>query len=113
MSARFARQISLAEIGTTGQAKIQASAVRAGRGDARALEVALDYLERAGAPLCESGRPLDVAETAVIEALAGRPELVEAAAFLAGSLAATERLAEAVGLEARVACWPSLFGGEP
>jgi hypothetical protein len=113
MSARFARQISLGEIGTTGQAQIEASVVRAGRGDARAMSVALDYLERAGVRTDEGGPALDVPGADALTALAGRPELVEAAAFLVGSLAATTHLAGLVGIDSRVARLPPLSPSEP
>ena len=113
MSARFARQISLGEIGTTGQAKIEASSVQAGTGDARAMSVALDYLERAGVRTDEDGPALDVLDADALATLAGRPELVEAAAFLVGSLAATTHLAGLVGIDSRVARIPSLSQSEP
>ena len=108
MSDRFARQVSLREIGTTGQARIGESIARAGHGDARAMAVALDYLERAGGRVHEAGVAVDVPDGAALERLAGRPELLEAAAFLMGSLAATARLGQVVGVESRVADVPPL-----
>jgi hypothetical protein len=97
-ASRHARQFSLAEIGTTGQARIEATRVRAGGGDARANEIALAYLERAGMRLAPDGEPIDVAE---VDRVAGVPALREAAAFLVGSLAATDAIARAAGAPAR------------
>jgi hypothetical protein len=99
---RWARHVSLAEIGTLGQAKLEAASVREGSGDVRALAVAMTYLERAGVR-CGDGEPLEVRSAAEIERIAGRPELSEAAAFLVGALAATERIATVVGAPARPA----------
>jgi len=98
---RWARHASLAEIGTTGQAKLEAARVRSGSGDVRALAVAMTYVERAGVQREASGTPLDVRSRAEIERIAGRPELIEAAAFLAGALAATERIASIADAPAR------------
>jgi hypothetical protein len=100
MSVRFARHVSLGEIGTTGQAKLEAASVQGGSGDPRALATAMTYLERAGAR-CGDGEPLDVRSTDEIARIAGRPELIEAAAFLAGALAATDRIVAIVGAPSR------------
>ncbi len=110
MSLRFARQYVLAEIGTVGQQRLEAARVRAGGGDPRALAVALAYVERAGVSLDEeTGDPLDVADASEVTRVAGAPDLEEAAAFLLGSLAATQRLATVAGASARpVAHVPAL-----
>jgi hypothetical protein len=97
---RYARQYTLAEIGTTGQARIEASQVQAGGGDPRATEIALDYIVRAGARLLASGEPVSVPSSETVAVIAGRPELREAAAFLAGALSATEHLARIAGVAA-------------
>jgi hypothetical protein len=108
MSARFARQVSLAEIGVWGQQRIEATRVRAGHGDPRAQATGVEYVTRAGGRVDEDGSPLDVPDAAELAAIAGRPELIEAAAFLAGSLAATHVIARAVGLDVRPCTIPSL-----
>jgi hypothetical protein len=106
---RYARQYVLPEIGTEGQARIEATRVRAGTGDARATEVALAYLTRAGASVGEDGAAITVPSTDRVAEIAGRSDLVEAAAFLAGALAATETLAGIAGASARpVTSVPSL-----
>ena len=51
--------VSLREIGTVGQARIEATAARVGSGDPRAAKVALDYLVRAGVTSSEAGDALD------------------------------------------------------
>jgi hypothetical protein len=98
---RYARQYTLAEIGTTGQSRLQSAVLAAGSGDARALAVALDYLARAGVRVDASGGPMDVPSSAEVARIAGRPELGEAAAFLVGALAATENIARITGAPAR------------
>ncbi|MFO0681677.1 MAG: hypothetical protein U0234_06485 [Sandaracinus sp.] len=113
MSLRFARQYVLEEIGTAGQARLEAASVRAGSGDARAHEIALAYVTRAGVAHDASGDPLDVATSDEIARVAGRPELEPAAAFLLGALAATERIAAIAGAPARkVGEVPALVGAE-
>ncbi len=97
---RHARQYVLREIGTDGQARIEAACVRAGDGDPRATEIALAYLERAGMRITTSGTAVLVASGAELARIAGRPELAEAAAFLAGALSATAHLARVAGVEA-------------
>jgi hypothetical protein len=109
MSERFARQYVLPEIGTSGQERIEAARVRPGDGDARATETALAYVVRAGARAADDGTPVATPSTADVERIAGRPDLVAAAAFLAGSLAATTTIAALAGAPARpVANVPSL-----
>lgn len=108
---RYARQYTLAEIGTTGQSRLEAASVRAGEGDPRAMEIALTYLERASVGRSEHGEPVRVVGSEEVSRIAGRPELVNAAAFLVGSLAATEHIVRIVGVQARgVAHVPTLSG---
>jgi hypothetical protein len=108
LDARFARHFSLAEIGTRGQARIAQSAVCAGTGDRDAIEVALTFLARAGMRVGAEGAPIGVPSTDEIARAAGRPELVEAATFLAGALAATARLGAVVGVRAATPVLPRL-----
>jgi hypothetical protein len=112
-----------------------------GGGDTRAAAVARDYLERAGLQLPDTTLPrsagvmptidaheataqgdleqphelaVAVADSTALQALAGRPELEEAAAALAGAFAAVEAIKSALGL-ARPATLPaelSLHGEE-
>jgi len=117
---RHARQLLLAEIGERGQERLCATRVRlTGDGDARAAAVARDYLERAGLQLIDvqeasahddgdASRELEVAiaDSGALQALAGRPELEEAAAALAGAFAAVEVIKSALGL-ARPATLPA------
>jgi hypothetical protein len=98
---RYARQYTLAEIGTTGQARLEAARVHASVGDARASAVALAYLSRAGVGIDASGIAVDVASSEEITRIAGKPELMEAASFLAGALAATDAIAKITGAPAR------------
>ncbi len=110
-SLRYARQYTLAEIGTVGQAKLEAARVHAGAGDSRASAVALAYLSRAGVGIDAAGIAVRVASQHEITRIAGRPELAEAAAFLAGALAATEAIAQITGAPARpVSHVPALTG---
>lgn len=108
---RYARQYVLAEIGTTGQARLRAAAITSGRGDARVAEIAERYVVRAGVGHDEAGHPLDVVPSEEVARVAGRPELAEAAAFLLGALAATAEIARIAGAPARaVADVPVLSG---
>lgn len=108
---RYARQYVLAEIGTGGQARLLAASTTAGRGDARAAEIAQRYVVGAGMRRDDAGLPLDVASPDEVARVAGRPELAEAAAFLLGALAATTEIARVTGAPARaVALVPTLSG---
>ncbi len=109
---RYVRQYVLAEIGTDGQRRIEVAEVRAGDGDPRALEVALSYLSRAGMKRNDDdGARIDVVASEEVARIAGRTELREAAAFLAGALAATAELARVVGVRAPpIARVPALTG---
>ena len=91
---RFARHLLLAEIGPAGQARLCAARVRiADEADARAARVARDYLERAGLEVdAAGGDAVEVARAEAVRALAGRAELEEAAAALAGAFAAVEAI---------------------
>jgi hypothetical protein len=100
---RYARQVLLTEVGLAGQARLLQAAVALPEGaDARAVELAADYLHRAGLRV----DPDAVTEVAVpgrdaVRALAGRPELHEAAAALAGAFAAVEAIKHALGVGKR------------
>lgn len=85
---RFARHLSLAEIGEEGQAKLCAARIDF-EGDARAVEVAREYARRAGMSI--GGAPI------AIEGVSD-----DASAFLAGALAATEAIKRALGVG-----WPA------
>src|SRR4051794_11672616 len=99
---RYARQLLLPEIGTHGQAQLCATRARLGSGDARARQVASNYLVRAGLQLMASddtvsaGIEIAVPDAARVEQLAGDPRLQEAAAWLAGSFAAVEAIKRVV-----------------
>jgi hypothetical protein len=109
---RHARQLLLAEIGERGQARLCATRVRlSGDGDLRAAAVARDYLERAGLQLMDAheasarsddeesrGLAVEIADSGALRALAGRPELEEAAAALVGAFAAVEAIKGALDL---------------
>jgi hypothetical protein len=94
----FARQILLREIGEEGQARLCAARVWL-EGDPRAVEVARDYLERAGVTVAPDGVAL------LIEGAAGRDD---AAAVLAGAFTAVEAIKAIVGAGA-----PARLRGEP
>jgi hypothetical protein len=87
---RYARQISLAEIGVRGQEALCAMHARV-IGDERAASVAREYLVRAGVSAGD-GASIDAGSSDEIDRIAGRPELREAAAFLMGSIAALEAI---------------------
>lgn len=94
---RYARHLLLAEVGEAGQASLAAREV-AVRGDARAAEVAAMYLSRAGVRVGPSAaHVLDVGSSGRVAALAARPGLGEAAAFLAGAFAAVEEIKRTIG----------------
>jgi hypothetical protein len=114
---RHARQLLLAEIGERGQERLCATRVLLSPGaDPRATEVTRDYLERAGVQVIAAPAPgsedrpfeLEVASAAAVRALAGRPDLDEAAAALAGAFAAVEAIKRALGLSQRAALPPVL-----
>ncbi len=98
---RHARQLLLPEIGEVGQAFLSAHAVAVPGGPAG--EVAAEYLRRAGvhAAVTESAPGAEELEALAPErvaALAGRPELEAAAAFLAGAFTAVEEMKRALGV---------------
>jgi hypothetical protein len=84
--ARFARQISLPEIGEPGQLRLGETRVRCGD------PVAALYLERAGLDVIDA--PDQVPR---LHVQAGEPALHEAAAFLSGALTAVEAIKTALG----------------
>ncbi|MFI5307838.1 MAG: hypothetical protein ACHQ53_10820 [Polyangiales bacterium] len=116
---RYARHLLLPEIGADGQARLCAASVRfPGSADVRASDVARVYLERAGIDV----RPADaenatlaraVPATREVQAIAGAPDLVEAAAALCGALAAVEVIKAELGI-GRAAGLPAVvLSGEP
>jgi hypothetical protein len=100
--ALYARHLLLPEIGLPGQERLLAASVSwPAAGDVVAGAVARTYAQRAG--LCEAENsdfeaPLATAEE--VAALAGRPELMQAAGALAGAVAAVESLKRALSLGA-------------
>jgi len=110
---RYARHLLLAEVGEPGQARLCAHEVRVS-GDERATEIATLYLSRAGVAVRESAPEAATApSSAEVAALAGRPELREAAAFLAGAFTAVEEIKRALGVGTRGALPSRLSSGEP
>ena len=102
---RYARQVLLTEIGLAGQARLLQAAVSLPQGaDARAAELAADYLQRAGLRVDqEAGAEVALPVGDAVRALAGRPELYEAAAALSGAFAAVEAIKHALGVGQRAA----------
>lgn len=95
MNPRYARHVSLPEIGEAGQARLSAARVVL-RGDPRAAAIARVYLERAGVSVSDGDTGEgDLVELA--EVRAGRPELEAAARFLAGAWTAVEAIKATVG----------------
>lgn len=84
--ARFARQISLPEIGEQGQLRLGETRVRCGD------PTAALYLERAGLDVLEAAD-----EAPRLHVQAGDPVLHEAAVFLSGALTAVEAIKVALG----------------
>jgi hypothetical protein len=102
---RYARHLLLAEIGPAGQARLCSARVRvAAASDPRAAHATREYLERAGLVLQvdASGAAATVdmlpVDAAAVRALAGRAELDEAAAALAGAFAAVETIKAVLGV---------------
>lgn len=87
--ARFARQISLPEIGEQGQLRLSQARVTC------QSAVTAMYLERAGVEVARAVGGESAQATAVE---AGDPALREAAAFLSGALGAVEALKSALGV---------------
>ena len=96
---RYARQISLPEVGEDGQERLLRSSFRRDpQADTTAEAIAIDYLKRAGLKESDSGRALAVATPDAVDRIADEPALREAAATVAGAFAAVEHLKEALGL---------------
>ncbi len=100
---RFARQLLLVDVGVPGQQKLCGAGLSvAADADADALDVAREYLLRAGVrgDVTEPklSVQLRVPTSAAVEALAGDPALRVAACWLAGSFAAVEAIKEIVGV---------------
>jgi hypothetical protein len=112
---RYARQITLAEIGVEGQAQLCAAELALDAGaDPRAAEVARTYLARSGVQLREQAvQVAPVATTASVRALAGDPELDACAAWLAGSFAAVEAIKAVMGLGAAAQLDATALSAEP
>ena len=93
--ARYARHLSLAEIGEAGQSRLLAARVALDEhGDPSARATAALYLERSGASvvsLVSGPRPL-------IEVDPAHPALAEAALFLSGALTAVEAIKSVLGI---------------
>lgn len=98
--ARYARHLLLPELGEAGQLKLLAARVRPAEGaDGEAWEVAREYLARAGVEEdAAEGTPIALPNAAELAALAGEPELVEAARALAGAFCAVEAIKSLAGL---------------
>lgn len=100
----YVRQLLLPEIGEAGQERLCRTHVAlAPDASTRAVDVAWEYLARAGVPRAEVNAgvrdtcSLDVPDAAAVERLAGSALLVDAAATLAGAFAAVEAIKTAVG----------------
>jgi hypothetical protein len=99
----FARQVLLPELGLAGQQRLCASEVAiAADGDARAADVAREYLLRAGvrlAPAADGGGfCVPIGSTDDVRDLAGSAPLEACAAWLAGALAAVETIKHSAGI---------------
>lgn len=86
--ARYARQISLPEIGEQGQLRLLQTRVPS------ESAVAAMYLERAGLEVTRGPSARAIA----VDVQAGDPALSQAAAFLSGALSAVEALKAALGV---------------
>lgn len=111
----YARQITLAEIGAEGQAQLCAAELAIGASaDARAAEVAREYLARAGVQLREHARQVvAIADQASVRALAGDPALEACAAWLAGSFAAVEAIKTVTGVGTPAQLTATALSAEP
>ena len=98
---RYARHLLLVEIGEEGQSRLCAAVVGARQSaDAAAAAVSADYLRRAGVMVqkaSDDALVVDLAGANRVDALAGRPELRDAAATLAGAFAAVEAIKAITG----------------
>lgn len=110
---RFARHLLLAEVGELGQSRLCAHDVEV-VGDGRAAEVATLYLTRAGVTVREgASHEVPVPPPEHIDALAGRPELREASAFLAGAFTAVEEIKRTLAVGTPGSLPSRLFPEEP
>jgi len=102
---RYARQISLPEIGEQGQLRLMHAKVAIASGAVSARTAVL-YLERAGVGLeRDASHMIASASPAHVAARAGDPSLEEAAAFLIGALDAVEAIKAVLGVGAPL-CLP-------
>ncbi len=95
----YARHLLLAEIGEAGQERLGQSVVRLSGADETTRAVCADALSRAGVSLSDapSARHIDLGDVDALDALAGRPELREAASALQGAFVAVEAIKAIVG----------------
>jgi hypothetical protein len=92
--ARYARHLSLAEIGEAGQSRLLAARIALDEhGDPSARATAALYLERSGASVVSEAND----ERALVEVEPGDPALREAALFLSGALTAVEAIKSVLG----------------
>jgi hypothetical protein len=96
--ARYARQLSLAEIGEAGQSRLLAARIALDSdGDPRARATAALYLERSGVSVVSETKANTHDAHVLIEVDPGDPALREAALFLSGALTAVEVIKNVLG----------------
>ncbi len=107
---RFARHLSLGEIGEAGQARLVGlRAALPEDADRGAGAIAEAYLRRAGFELAAPADAEVIAQVPTTErvmAIAGDPSLLEAARSLTGALAAVDAMKRALGLGPKVSPEP-------
>jgi hypothetical protein len=92
---RYARHLLLPEIGSSGQERLCAARVRMPDGvDPATMQIASEYLERAGVLVGDEGRELQHVE------VQADPLLAEAARALGGALSAVEAVKAILGIGA-------------
>ena len=112
--ARYARQILLSELGLEGQERLAHARVAiAAGGDARAVDVAREYLARGGVGAAPSAHAPAVTVAlpgpADVQRIAGDPALEGCAAWLAGAFAAVEAIKQAAGVGTPAALDPEIL----
>ena len=109
---RYARQISLPEIGEQGQLRLMHAAV-AIASEAGSARTARSYLERAGVRIEQDAEhTIAGASPDHVAARAGDPSLEEAAAFLIGALDAVEAIKAVLGVGTPLALAETLTLGQ-